>query len=284
LFRKGGRDFWRCRGCGLEKQHPLPSAEELETYYEQSYVSGMYQLFTEADGMKRLTAAQRLGEMLALARSGRWLDVGCSNGVFVDVSRQRGYDAQGIELSSTAVQAARQRGLPVECATVEDFAPPTRFDTITAFDVLEHVLDPMLFLRSVHRLLVPGGVLALTVPNLASMSRLLMRRRWYFYIPEEHLFYFNPSCIEKLLARAGFATIRRSRTYKPLTWGYSLSQLEVYNPILHDLLALLSRCIPRNLADRALPLYIGEMMVIARKESPQWTVSGEEGHGDSERA
>jgi 2-polyprenyl-3-methyl-5-hydroxy-6-metoxy-1,4-benzoquinol methylase len=264
IFRKGGRDFWRCRTCGYEVQHPLPSARELRTYYEESYVSGMYQLFTDADAMKRLTADQRLREIEPFVRPGRWLDVGCANGLFVAAARGRGRDARGIDLSATAVAAARRHGLPVECRTIEDFQPDVRFDTVTAFDVLEHVLDPAAFLRAVRQLLAPGATIAITVPNLSSLSRVLMRRRWYFYIPEEHLHYFTPSCLETLLVRTGFEIVRRARTYKPLTWNYSLSQLAAYNPLIHRALAPLSACIPPRLRERALPLYIGEMMVIAR--------------------
>lgn len=265
-FTKGGRDFWRCRSCGLEQQYPLPALEELRAYYDQSYASGMYKTFTAAEDMKRLTADRRLHEMTPHARSGRWLDVGCSNGVFVQQARSRGLDACGIDLSATAVDDARQRGLPVRCTTAEQYAPGESFDTVTAFDVLEHVRDPAGFLGAIHRLLSPGGVLALTVPNLASLARRIMGRRWYFYIPEEHLYYFDPPTIRALLTRTGFATRQCLRTYKPLTWRYSLLQFEEYNPLLHALLRPASNLLPARLLDYCVPLYIGEMLVIATRQ------------------
>ncbi len=84
LFKKHGRDFWRCRTCGMQRQWPLPSLEELAAYYEQSYRDGMYQAFTAAEEMKRLTAAARYRQIARHCHRGRRLDVGCSNGVFLE--------------------------------------------------------------------------------------------------------------------------------------------------------------------------------------------------------
>ena len=249
-------------------QYPLPTMTELKRFYEESYTSGLYEAFSAATTMKRLTAARRLEEISPYVRSGRWLDVGCSNGVFVEHARERGIDAEGIDLSAVAVAAGRARGLPVVCATSETYEPGCHYDTITAFDVLEHTVDPMAFLRAARRLLAPGGRIALTVPNQASLIRRVMGRRWYFYIPEEHLFYFNPSTIRALLKRTGFEMQRGTAAYKPLTWRYSLLQQEAYNPLLYTLLSPTARWLPAEWLDRSVPLYIGEMMVIAERREP----------------
>ncbi|MBZ5593047.1 MAG: class I SAM-dependent methyltransferase [Acidobacteriia bacterium] len=264
-FTKKGRDFWRCTACGLEKQFPLPTLAELRDYYDGSYRDGMYKAFLDAEEIKRLTASQRLKRLLPLARPGRWLDVGCSSGWFVDVACRAGIQAEGIELSATAVEAARQRSLPVFCSTIEDFQPGHLYDTVTGFDILEHVLDPYGFLQSVRRLLAPGGVVCLGVPNLGGLISKAMGRRWYFYIPEEHLHYFNASTIRRLLERAGFRVQHCGRAYKTLTYRYSLIQFQDYNPLIYSVLNAAATVVPERLLRMPIELAIGEMLVTAAR-------------------
>jgi len=265
LFTKKGRDFWRCRGCGYETIYPLPTRDQLQAYYEASYAEGMYSAFVAAAEMKRLTARRRLEMTRPHCRPGPWLDVGCSDGTFVEEARRDGIDAEGIELSAAAVETATRRGLPVRCGTIDEAANGRRFSTVSAFDLLEHVLDPVASLAAIHRVLEPGGALVLTVPNVACLPRRLMGRRWYFYIPEEHLHYFDPTSIRLLLGRSGFTVERVARAMKSLTWQYTLGQFQEYNPRLHRLLQGVSRLLPARLRERPVHLYIGEMLVIARR-------------------
>ena len=84
LFEKGGRQFAACVKCGLEMQAPIPAAEALQSYYDTQFSDGIYAVFTAAEQMKTMTARWRLQEMAQWIRpQGRWLDVGCANGVFV---------------------------------------------------------------------------------------------------------------------------------------------------------------------------------------------------------
>lgn len=266
-FVKKGRIFWRCRSCGLEKQFPLPTSSDLRAYYDASYRAGMYKAFTDASDMKDLTAAYRLKRIAADCRPGRWLDVGCSSGAFITQARAHGIAAEGIDLSEVAVQEARRRGLPVFHATVEELDNKILYDTVTMFDVLEHVLDPLGFLQAVHQRTVPGGTVALTVPDHGSLARRVMGSRWFFYIPEEHLHYFNTATIAALLRRAGFEPIRCSSAGKPLTYRYSLVQFREYNPLIYRMLNTIARGLPSWALDIPVPLHIGELMVVALRTS-----------------
>jgi 2-polyprenyl-3-methyl-5-hydroxy-6-metoxy-1,4-benzoquinol methylase len=265
LFTKKGREFWRCVDCGLEKQYPLPRKEDLELYYNNSYIDGMYKIFTDAREMKILTAEQRFKEIRHYYTSGRWLDIGCSDGVFVEFALQKGLDAEGIDMAQAAIESARNRGLPVFCTTIDDFRPVTEYAFITAFDVLEHVLNPLVFLKAAYDLLISGGIIAISLPNQASFYNKLMGRNWFFYIPEEHLHFFNPRTVKKLFIRAGFEIIEIKKSHKPLTFNYSLTQFKEYNPTIFTLLSRLSQFIPGKFANMVLPIYIGEMMIIAKK-------------------
>jgi SAM-dependent methyltransferase len=263
LFYKGGKDFLRCDACGLVWVNPMPTAAEVDAYYQQSYRDGIYEPYAAADTIRRLIAEHRLAAVRPHARPGRWLDVGAATGHFVEVAVVAGIEAEGCELSGSAVERARARGLTMHQSAVENFAPAVPYDTITAFDVLEHLRDPRAFLERLRSWLVPGGTLALTLPDVSSIYPRLMRKHWFYYAPSDHLHYFDPRTISRLLAEHGFGRTRVTRAYKPLTLGYIALQLEQFTPALGRLANLLVRVIPGSLRGRPLRCYIGEMMVIA---------------------
>lgn len=265
LFTKNGRRFWECRECRAQRLIPLPTAEELERHYRTSYESGLYRTQLDAPAINDRRAQLRLEEILPFCRAGRWLDVGCSEGDFVATARRRGLDVEGIDLSEAAAARARARGLPVSCSTVADHRPPAAYETVTAFDVIEHVPDPLAFMASIWSLLLPGGTVVLTTPDLSSLSRLMMRRRWYFYIPEEHLFYFRRDSLARLLARARYDVLKVRPALKYVSFNYALDQFREYNPLIHRVLSGLGTVLPGRLRDLPVPLRLGELLVIARR-------------------
>lgn len=105
--------------------------------------------------------------------TGTLLDVGCGAGHFLTLAQQKGLAAVGLELNESAVARARSVGLNVRLETIEDAASRESggFDVITAFQVLEHVAKPRDFLTFACRLLRPGGVLIIAVPNSGGWLR-----------------------------------------------------------------------------------------------------------------
>src|SRR5262245_1430889 len=175
VFRKRGWDFVRCGACGLVSLAPLPTLAALDAHYDTSYTSGTYgTVFAAAEAVRTAIARRRLEMVRSTLPPGRWLDVGASTGSFVALAAAAGMAAEGIELNATAVAQARARGLAVHRTRVETFAPPQRYAAVTAFDVTEHLLDPGDFVRRVATWLEPAGVLALTVPNVASLAARLL--------------------------------------------------------------------------------------------------------------
>jgi 2-polyprenyl-3-methyl-5-hydroxy-6-metoxy-1,4-benzoquinol methylase len=267
LFRKQGRTFLRCRGCGLVWIDPMPSPEESRRYYDRAYEDGAYVPFAEAEEVRGWIARYRLEAIRKLAPPGRWLDVGCSTGDFLAACGvEQGVQAEGIDLSAPAIRRARERGLHAHAARVEDFEPSEPYHTITAFDVLEHVIDPLGFLTRLRGWLAPGGTLALTLPDVSSAwARWLMGRHWFYYWPDEHLFYYDPHTVSRLLESAGFSVLRVERAYKPLSLGYAALALTHFNRTLGGVARATVGMLPRALASRPWKLYIGEMFVVAER-------------------
>jgi SAM-dependent methyltransferase len=266
LFQKKGRDFYRCNRCGIELQNPLPTISELSAYYDASFESGMYQTFVAASDMKIMTARRRLKEIARFVPfSGRWLDVGCANGVFVEAANELGMQAEGVELSRNAVRIGRERGLDLHSGTLDDLPNLPAYDVICAFDVLEHVLDPKGFFAAAVNRLKGSGYLVVTVPDAGGLVKKLMGKNWYFYIPEEHLHYFNRRNLAQLAVAHGLDVVDVGATYKPMTYNYALTQFAEYNPLIYRGLKLPSFLMPQSVREWTVPLPIGEIRMIGRK-------------------
>lgn len=265
LFLKKERQFYRCEQCEIELQWPLPTPAELAAFYDESFDDGMYQDFAAARDLKRMTAERRIKEIRPyVPLEGRWLDVGCANGVFVEAVGEF-VEAEGVEISQNAVMDGRERGLNLSIGAIEDYPKNRSFDCITAFDVLEHVTDPNHFIESIRKRINDEGTLVITVPNCGGIVRKIMGKNWYFYIPEEHLHYFNEHNLSALLIEHGFEVVNVSATRKPMTYRYALLQFEEFNPLIYRILNLASRLIPSWLKTKPIPLPIGELKIIARK-------------------
>jgi len=264
LFSKHGWPHVRCRGCGLVSLRPLPSEDQLAQHHERSYAAGAYAAFAAADAVRRAVARDRLRHLLPRAPLGPWLDIGASSGAFVAEALAAGLDAQGIEVAATAVALARERELPVHQARVEDFVPPKPLAVITAFDVVEHLPRPLPVLARLRQWLVPGGLLALTLPNAASLAARLLGRHWYYYVAPDHVHHFTPRTIVRLLESAGLQHVAVQAIRKPLPLDYATQQLDRLAPALAPLVRLARLAVPRRWWARPLRLPLGEMLVTAR--------------------
>jgi SAM-dependent methyltransferase len=130
----------------------------------------------------------------------RWLDFGAGNGGLVRHLRDRaGVDAVGFEDGAIAADAA-ELGIPfVGAAELE--AQAGSFDVVTAIEVLEHVLDPVAELRTMRRLLRPGGLLFLTTGNAEPYADKLTS--WRYVTPEIHVSFYEPLTLDRAMALAG---------------------------------------------------------------------------------
>ncbi|HZP40555.1 MAG TPA: class I SAM-dependent methyltransferase [Candidatus Binatia bacterium] len=261
-FRKGGRAFVACAGCGFTRVEPLPSPEELERHYAWTYEQGPYAVFAAADHVRTLVARARLAALRPLLGTGPILDVGASTGSFVAAARAAGVAAEGIERSERAVALARLHDLPVRLARLEDFAPAAPYAAVTAFDVIEHLLDPGVLLARARAWLAPGGTLALTLPDGRSAAARLLGRAWWFYAPDDHFHYFDRRTIVVFLARHGFRVAHATSWRKPLPLAYVLAAGAAFYPRLARAVAPVAG-LARRLGDPALRLPVGEMLVVA---------------------
>jgi 2-polyprenyl-3-methyl-5-hydroxy-6-metoxy-1,4-benzoquinol methylase len=202
----------RCTRCDLVYVSPTFD----EAHYKSVYTSADYQDIVRDLGINsHAYRVERFGsERVALMAphlstgTPRYLDVGCSTGFVVEAARDTGWNAIGIDLNPSAVEFGVSRGLDLRTVALEDAGfEPESFDAVSLFDVLEHLLDPVRTLRACARLLAPGGIVFLYVPNYDSASRLLMGKDAHFIWPTHHLNYYTPVTIRDLLSRERLETV-----------------------------------------------------------------------------
>jgi SAM-dependent methyltransferase len=169
-----------------------------------------------------------LSKLQSTKRPGSLLDVGTGIGQFLSLARGAYAEVYGTEVSSTAVEIARQKyGLDLFHGTIEDLAAQGRtFDNVTLFHVLEHVPDPKSMLNTCNALLVPGGCLVVAVPNEVASLRGFKRRLFSKLrrsngsgvlglprltldgsVSEIHLSHFSPAVLARLLQATGFSVV-----------------------------------------------------------------------------
>lgn len=183
----------RCRRCGLGYLNPRPTRDEIARYYPAPYYSQRDSLGTR----------YRLQAQYVNGTPGRLLDIGAARGDFLAVMHEKGWEVQGIEPS---VEAENPYGVPIQRAAFpeESDFPSAHFDAITAWAVFEHLHDPRSAFVECARLLRPGGVLVIQVPNLRSVHGRLSRME---DVPR-HLYFFTPRALHGYADRAGLAVER----------------------------------------------------------------------------
>lgn len=192
-------DLFKCRECGFVAQ--FLGAEELEPAYQDSIDAEYMQ---EEKGRAK-TAGRILEGIEKYVGPGRLLDVGCYSGILLAEARARGWEVEGVELATWAVETARTRfGLDIFHGTLDDAKfPEAHFDVVTLIDVIEHVPKFMELLARVNALLKPDGAIYVSTPNADSPLAKWMGRRWWSY-RLEHVSLFGRATLSRALKESGF--------------------------------------------------------------------------------
>ncbi len=160
-----------CQHCGLYRNDPLPTSEELRRYHEVEYRES-YKGIRDPKARNVYRSARLARHRLQqiggrLPDGARILDVGSGSGEWLAALQQAGHRVSGVEPDPYYGEyARRQYGVEVETAGILDLQrPENSFDVITLFHVLEHLPDPLAALLKFRGWLRPGGLLIIEVPN-----------------------------------------------------------------------------------------------------------------------
>lgn len=201
----------RCTRCDLVQTSPAPSPSALDRYYPRGYHAATRRYRGGMDRVLSLVHRHRIRILeRLLGGPGSVLDIGCGPGVLLNQMRSRGWRTRGTERSQGAAAQARDVfHLDVRAEAVDDLiAQGAKFDAVVLWHVAEHLHAPLEVLQGISRLVRPGGVLLVAVPNFASPEARLGRAGWFHLDVPRHLVHFTPSTLGAMLTATGFHSVR----------------------------------------------------------------------------
>jgi SAM-dependent methyltransferase len=262
LHAPGRWELHRCGGCGCAFLDPRPTRKTVALAYGNYYErvpAAARPAAASAHGWRNLrrairngylnsrfgyglAPASRLGRLIVpllprqrekadeyvrhlSLRPGRprLLDVGCGEGEFVAEMASLGWDAEGIDPTAHAVEAARGRGARVRQGDLTDVAlDEGAFDAITFRLVFERIPDPVGALRACHRALKPRGVVWIATPNLDSDPSRTFGDAWIFLETPRNAVLYTPASLHRLLRWCRFEPLLL-RPSRQAAWSYRLS-------------------------------------------------------------
>jgi 2-polyprenyl-3-methyl-5-hydroxy-6-metoxy-1,4-benzoquinol methylase len=232
----------KCPQCAMvftpEPDIDLPGLYSPEYYedFQQNYFVQTRENYAKAKRDPKLkNFALGLELLKSKNKSGKILDVGCAQGMFLDMARNTGWETFGVDVSEYASNYAREK-LNLNVFTGELQAahfPPSSFDVVTLWDTAEHLPDPRQVLDECSRVLKDDGLLYLVtidedslMPSLAKLiyksSRGAIKKPVALLHPVHHVSHFSKTTLLRALETSGFSVIQITKGEVPLQslrWG-----------------------------------------------------------------
>lgn len=240
LEERDGGQAWglTVEADGWRRVTPTPAPEALKAFYAQEYFQASHGTYAQAYSEEEVAHRRLLARLLLAAidqgrgtpegGAGRLLEIGCGEGWFLAAADAAGYAVRGLDFSQAGLAKFHPQFL--DRAEFGDafesldrlIAAGETVEVCVMEHVLEHVADPEALLRRLPRLLAPGGVVAITVPNDFSPLQLAARAagavdRDFWLAAPQHLNYFDARSLPAFLARAGFEVALDYASF-PIDW------------------------------------------------------------------
>lgn len=213
-----------CENCGLCMTNPRPTAEANDLFYSQLYnyfhkreapltSDSPYVIKSRALAQPRVAC---LSQFLDPRQKLSVFEIGAGVGQFQAAARERtAWNVSGVEPGNEQAALCRQQGLAVTHAFYQALAiEDESLEAVVSFHVLEHVDSPSQFLRHANRILRPGGLLHLEVPNLTRWGE----GRLSNFLQFPHLFNFTATTLRNyLVAIGGFRPVYSAERAHSLT-------------------------------------------------------------------
>jgi 2-polyprenyl-3-methyl-5-hydroxy-6-metoxy-1,4-benzoquinol methylase len=222
----GNATLLRCPTCGTEYWRLDKKGVDAKSEYWEEYKFDLY-----ADEAVQKAYEERYERMLSMIEGlgflpNSVLDIGGGIGNFAAWLAERGVTSYMTDIDSSAVAAAKERGVQaVEAKDLNSLVPVDGVDAVTLWDVVEHVADPAAFVGEALTRLRPGGVLFFETPDarfpmrkavlvVRAVSRGRVDKTGALYC-WEHKVYFTERGMAMMLMRLGVRVVGVERWTSP---------------------------------------------------------------------
>jgi SAM-dependent methyltransferase len=204
--------LFKCRQCGFAFTQDYPEESKIGRYYEsEDYISHSDTSRGLSNKLYRLVRNLMLSRKRNIVRKvtrlpeGSILDIGSGTGYFAFTMKKAGWQVKGIEVNEKARNfSSSQFGIDVCGPDKIDVLESKSYDCITLWHVLEHFHDPFKYAREIFRLLKPGGICVIALPNMGSYDATYYGSYWAAYDVPRHLWHFNPDSFRIFCEKTGF--------------------------------------------------------------------------------
>lgn len=207
-----GTTIFKCRNCKIQFLNPQYTSEYLTEFYSKYTIDQ-----SEFDEILNESHLDCLKVIENYAKSrGKLFDFGSGNGHLISLAGKRGWEVTGYDVDCDSVNiVSLKTGVKMYCGDFEKLhIEKESVDVVTMLHVLEHLKNPLEYIRILKNILKSGGILFITLPNIQSRSSLLklflekirLKRKNIaaYYDTAHHLFYFTPGTLRALLTKNGF--------------------------------------------------------------------------------
>jgi len=213
-------DLMECAQCRLVRTEPILSPAQLQKYYALPYYGAGKEKFKGlAETITYWLNYRRAGVVLSHLESRpgfsagippRILDVGCGRGNLLRILNDKGCACYGVERTDFPENGLSKgihffKGNLNELLFEDNF-----FDAVVLWHVLEHTENPIGIVQETARILHPGGLLVVAVPNFGSFQAKLFQAEWFHLDLPRHTYHFSSETLLQCLSRTGFEVIKRS--------------------------------------------------------------------------
>jgi SAM-dependent methyltransferase len=236
----------QCNDCRLAWTSPVPS--NFDAYYPAAY--RRYNFFILLV-LKLLYRRRALRWTKFFPVPGSVLEIGCGDGIMLDVLRSHGWQPYGTERTEEMTRFAKEHfNLTVYTEDKINILQSRKYELIVMFQVLEHLADALEKLKLAAGMLAENGRLVVAVPNFLSWQSCYAKENWFHLDVPRHLFHFSPAAFEKLSELAGLkmqSISFNSLEHDPYGWVQSILNVQFQNK--NRLTKLLMKMVPIGMAD-----------------------------------
>ena len=211
-FNLDGFRIVRCEDCTFQYVLDVAPAAANTAYYEEGYSGERHKQGQQVNASVNIGMLRKLGDLSGK----RLLDVGSGFGFLAAAARDElGMQVEGVELSQHERDyAGEMLGISTH-ASLDALPADAKFDVISLFEVIEHVLEPKQFMQLLAERLAPGGVLMVGTDNFDADAVQAMGEGFPKWIPNQHISLFNPATLPRVVSDMAVTT---RQSYTP--WEY----------------------------------------------------------------
>ena len=199
LFIKDGYKHVRCKKCKFVFVNPILKTEVQEKALkkESSYTRVMKNKINVMLDNNRFKYG--LQNLSIKKKDKKILDYGTGYGLFLDNAKKFKWKCYANEINTDCIKVLRKKKIIIDKKFQKNF-----YDAITLWLVFEHVPYPNALLKKIYKSLKKGGKLLVNVPNVNSLSALILKEKCTMFSGHQHVNHFSKNSLEKILKKNNF--------------------------------------------------------------------------------